>query len=452
MTSSNNRPSRRTFLKTATAAGAATALAGCALFETDEADEGIEGIPDDPFRIVHFTFESGPGAFYGEEAENVVEMMTDRINDRGGLIGEREVEIVDTIDEGAGVESMRTSIRNIAQGDDAEMLMGIISSANSLSVVPTADENEIPFMNTISGTYQLFEENPDLEYAVRTCATNASGAIGAARVIEQMDDVETVATIDQDYAWGHDHRDLLVSALERIRPDIEVLETRTPEPFISDYSAHVSALQDLEPDVVASSLWGGDLSTFAGQAVDGGMFDDVGTVVFEGDGGSGLLRSLGDDMPENVIMGGRGGYQSTFRYGADAAHREFVDEYLDRYDQVPGWGAYHEWVTFKILEAGIEKFTSATGNWPSGLQLMRTIRNIQVQTVHGTHPMTQAGGRQASAPAVFGRPVPYEDVDVGHDDPGHHVLTDYTFIPAHECNPPAGTETFDWADQIEPVE
>ena len=447
MSDNTTHASRRRFLKGAAAAGGIGAFAGCALLEDAGGEEQVEGIPDEPFRIVHLTFESGPPAFYGEGMINVVDMMVDQINDRGGLLGEREIEVVDRIDEDVGVESMRGSVRQIAQNDEADMLMGLVSSAHSLSIAPAAEENQIPFIVTAPGTYQLFEENPDLDYVVRPAGSNAAGAVGGARIVEQMDDVETVVTIDPDYAWGHDHRDMFTAAIERIRPDIEVLETRTPEPFISDYSAHVNAIQDLEPDLLASSLWGGDISTFTSQAVDGGLFDDIGTALLYGDTGAPLLDSLGDDMPENVIMGGRGGYQPNYRYGISSDHREFVDEYLDRYDEMPGWGAYHEWASFKALEAGVQQAVEVTGNWPTGSQLMNSIRGLSFEMSHGSHVMAQAGGRQASAPAVFGQPTP------DHDHPvDHHLLTDYEFIPAHECNPPDGVMTFDWVEQIDPVQ
>ncbi|CAI50210.1 ABC-type transport system periplasmic substrate-binding protein (probable substrate branched-chain amino acids) [Natronomonas pharaonis DSM 2160] len=447
MSDNTTHASRRRFLKGAAAAGGIGAFAGCALLDDAGGEEQVEGIPDEPFRIVHFTFESGPPAFYGEPMINVVDMMVDRINDRGGLLGEREIEVVDRIDEDVGVESMRGSVRQIAQNDEADMLMGLVSSAHSLSIAPAAEENQIPFIVTAPGTYQLFEENPDLDYVVRPAGSNAAGAVGGARLVEQMDDVETVVTIDPDYAWGHDHRDMFTAAIERIRPDIEVLETRTPEPFISDYSAHVNAIQDLEPDLLASSLWGGDISTFTSQAVDGGLFDDIGTALLYGDTGAPLLDSLGDDMPENVIMGGRGGYQPNYRYEISSDHRAFVDDYFDRYDEMPGWGAYHEWASFKALEAGVQQAVEVTGNWPTGSQLMNSIRGLSFEMSHGSHVMAQAGGRQASAPAVFGQPTP------DHDHPvDHHLLTDYEFIPAHECNPPDGVMTFDWVEQIDPVQ
>lgn len=447
MTNNTKYTSRRRFLKGAAAAGGISAFAGCALFEETGEDEQLEGIPDEPFRIAHFTFESGPAAFYGEGMINVADMMVDRINDQGGLLGERNIEVVDRIDEGAGVESIRGSIQQIAQNDEADLLMGLVSSAHSLSVVPAADDNQIPFIVTAPGTYQLFEENPDLDYAVRPAGSNAAGAVGGARLVEQMDDVETVVTVDPDYAWGHDHRDMLVEALDRIRPDIEVLESRTPEPFISDYSAHINAVQSLEPDLLASSLWGGDISTFMGQAIDGALFDDIGDALIYGDTGAPLLGSLGDDMPENVIMGGRGGYQHNFRYEVSNDHQTFVDEYFDRYGEMPSWGAYHEWASFKAMQAGIQQAVDITGNWPTGRQLMNSIRGLSFDMSHGSHVMAQAGGRQASAPAVFGRPTPDHDYPVDHQ-----VLTDYEYIPSHECNPPEDMLTFDWVEQIDPVQ
>lgn len=417
-------------------------IAGCALLSDDLGeDEEVEGIPDEPFRIAHVTFESGPPAFYGEEAINAVEMLVDQINEEGGLLGEREIEIVDRLDEDAGPDSLISDVQAMAQDDEVDLLMGIISSAHALAVAPAADDQGLPFLVTIPGTYQLFEENPDMEYVVRTCGTNAAGAIGGARMIERMDDVETVVTIDHDYAWGHDHRDMLIAALEEIRPDIEILETRNPELGATDYSAHVSAIADAGPDALFSSLWGGDVATFVSQGVDEGMFENVGEALLVGDTGAPLLRSLGDAMPENTWLGGRGGYQHNYRYEEDELHREFVDDYYDEYGQYPGWGAYHEWVALRALQEGVETAVSITDDWPGDQALMASMRDLSFQAPHGQHTMR---GPQAVAPAVFGRPEPSDEVD-------HHVLTDFEFIPAAEVNPPEDVPTMEWVEEIEPA-
>ncbi len=436
--------SRRGYLKGAAAVGAATTLAGCALLDDDIGDEGdVDGIPDEPFRIAHLTFESGPPAFYGEEAANAVDMLVDQINDDGGLIGEREIEIVDRIDEDAGPDSLISDVQSMAQEGDVDMMMGIISSAHALAVAPEANDQQLPFLVTIPGTYQLYEENPDMDYVVRTCGTNAAGAIGGVRMVEQMDDVETVMTHDHDYAWGHDHQEMFTSALEQVRPDIEVIDSRYTDLGETDYSAHVSAIADAEPDLLFSSLWGGDTATFVSQGVDGGMFDAVGEALLVGDTGAPLLRNLGPDMPENVWLGGRGGYQPNYRYDEDDGHQAFVDDYYDQYDQLPGWGAYHEWVALQALEQGIERAVSIIGDWPNDEQLMASMHDLSFETPHGQHTMR---GPQAAAPAVFGRPTDDHDFPVDHQLP-----TDFEFIAAADVNPPEDVPTMDWVDEIEPL-
>jgi branched-chain amino acid transport system substrate-binding protein len=436
--------SRRALLRGSAGVIGAGSVAGCALFHDDLGGEDeIEGIPDEPFRIAHITFESGPPAFYGEEAINAVELLVDQINDDGGLVGEREVEIVDRLDEGAGPDSLISDVQAMAQDDDVDMLMGIISSAHALAVAPSANDQQLPFLVTIPGTYQLFEENPDMEYVVRTCGTNAAGAIGGARMVEQMADVETIVTLDHDYAWGHDHQEMFTSALEAIRPDIDVIESRYTELGETDYSAHVSAITDAAPDVLFSSLWGGDTATFVGQGVDGGMFDAVGEALLVGDTGAPLLRALGNDMPENTWLGGRGGYQPNYRYDDEEFHREFVDDYYGEYGQMPGWGAYHEWVALQALQEGVDRAVSIIGDWPNDEQLMASIQDLSFQTPHGQHTMR---GPQAAAPAVFGRPDPDHDFPVDH-----HLLTDFEFISAAEVNPPEDVPTMEWVDEIEPA-
>ncbi|WP_255193592.1 ABC transporter substrate-binding protein [Natronobeatus ordinarius] len=430
---------RRTLLKGAGVAALSTTVAGCALLDGGQAtEEEVEGIPDEPFRLTHMTFESGPAAFYGEQAVNALELLVDDINAEGGLLGEREIDVVETIDEGAGADTLVSDTQRLGQQDETDLLFGVISSANLLAVAPTADEQQLPFIATIAGTYQLFEENPEMEYVARTCATNSAGAVSAARVVAEMEDVETVVTIDQDYAWGHDHRDMVIAVLEGLRPDIDIVESRTPEPFISDYSAHVSAIQDRGPDVLMSSLWGGDIATFMNQAVDEGLFDDVGTGVLMGDTGSPLLQSLGGDVPENVLLGGRGGYQFNFRAEENPLQREFAEAYLDAYGEYPGWGAYHTWQGVRALEVGVERVVDITGNWPTDSQLISAISNVSFNSPGGMHTITDY---QAVAPGVYGRPVTSESAQ-------EYELTDYQVVSPVDCNPPQGVPTMEYVETI----
>lgn len=439
----NNTTSRRAYLKGSAAVAATGMVAGCALFDDDlGGGEDIEGIPDEPFRIAQLLFLSGPPAFYGEQAANATDMLVDQINEEGGLLGEREIEITERIDEEAGPDSLISDVQAMAQEGEIDMLFSIISSAHALAVAPAADDQEMPFLVTMPGTYQLFEENPDMDYVVRTASTNAPGAIGGVRMVEQMDDVETVVTIDHDYAWGHDHQEMFEAGLENVT-DAEVVESRFVDLGETEYSAHVSAIADAEPDVLFSSLWGGDTATFVSQGVDGGMFDEIGEALLVGDTGAPLLRALGDDMPENAWLGGRSGYLPNYNYEEVEAHREFVDAYYERYDQLPGWGAYHDWMGLTALQEGVERAVSIVGDWPTGEQLMSSMHDLSFEAPHGQHTLR---GPQALGPAVFGRPT--ED----HDLPVDHMVTDnHEFIPASEVNPPLDVPTMEWVGQIEPL-
>ncbi len=84
--------------------------------------------------------------------------------------------------------------------------------------------------------------------------------------------IKKIAGINQDYAWGRDSWLIFEVAMKKLMPQVEVVKTLWPPLGNTDFTAHISALMGAEPDIVHSSLWGGDAVTFIETGIRNGLF------------------------------------------------------------------------------------------------------------------------------------------------------------------------------------
>src|SRR5947209_14694208 len=96
-------------------------------------------IPDTPYKTGHMTFLTGPAAVLGEPSLKGHTLAAEEINAQGGLLGKRKIETV-TADENAGTDANVKELRRMKLEGNIDLLTGVISSGNSPSLVPVAEE------------------------------------------------------------------------------------------------------------------------------------------------------------------------------------------------------------------------------------------------------------------------------------------------------------------------
>src|SRR5438105_1907849 len=138
----SDRPTRRDFLSqigvTAVAAiGGSMAGLGAGMAHAQEKPKGT--IPDKPFKIGHMTFFTGAGAVLGEPMYKGNLLAADEINEKGGLLGKRKIEILKA-DEAAGTDANTKEMRRLKLSEKIDMFMGITSSGNTPALGPVAEE------------------------------------------------------------------------------------------------------------------------------------------------------------------------------------------------------------------------------------------------------------------------------------------------------------------------
>src|SRR5690606_16250047 len=159
-------------------------------------------------------------------------------------------------------------------------------------------------------------EGKKYQYVFRTGPNGTLEMVAAVlHLLKVKPDFKTLAVVNQDYAWGRDSWDLFRNTLLALKPDVKIVAEMFPKFGAPDYSAEVTRLQALRPDVVLSTAWGGDLDTFLRQASQRGLLKSSQFVLPLADSS---LERLGKAVPAGVIVGFVGD-----GYFADP---EFVDD------------------------------------------------------------------------------------------------------------------------------
>jgi branched-chain amino acid transport system substrate-binding protein len=248
------------------------------------------------------TFMSGPASVFGVPAKAAAELMIEDINAQGGIGG---VKLSATyIDEGAGADKMLSEYRRVVQEMGVKTMLASISSGNCNIVAPVAEDLKVLNIAWDCGTEKLLEEKR-YQYVVRTQANATTEMVATVLyLMKTKPDFETIAVVNQDYAWGRDSWEIFINTLRVFKPNVKVVAEMFPKMGAADFSTELSRLQAIKPDVVLNTSWGGDLDTFVRQASQRGVFGQKTLFVLP------LLESslerLGSTVPAGIIAGARG--------------------------------------------------------------------------------------------------------------------------------------------------
>jgi branched-chain amino acid transport system substrate-binding protein len=366
--------------------GAAGWLLGTAL----AAHAGWAGAAEKPDEIVIgiTSFQSGPASVFGEPADAAAEMMIEDLNQQGGIGGVPVRAIF--VDEGAGSEHVVSEYRRLVQDEGVDAMLASISSGNCNQVAPLAEDLKVLNIMWDCGTQRIFEED-DYRYVFRTQANATPEMVATALyLLKTKPDFQTIAVINQDYAWGRDSWNIFSRTLKALKPDVEVVAELFPQFGAPDYSTEITRLSALRPDVVLSTSWGGDLDTLVRQSAQRGLMQQSTFVLPLAESS---LQRLGKELPEGVIVGGRGDHYFLHpEYKDDPEFQEFMQEFRDRTGAWPIYPVFHMAQALNALQAAYEKAIEAGGGeWPDteavvdameGLEFRGLSRPVKIREDH----------------------------------------------------------------------
>ena len=416
---------------------AAAALFGTAMTTAAQAQDG------EKFKIGVITFLSGGAAeSFGVPAWNGGKMMIDMLN-KGGVLpapydkpgfGGMMIEPT-VVDEAGGATKQVQEFRNLVQREKVDAVVGYVSSGDCLAVPPVADELKAFTILYDCGTPRVFEEG-SYNYVFRTAAHAAMDNISLAKYLTSKGvKMDTIAGINQDYAWGQDSWADFVAAAEQLSPDSKAGTALFPKIYAGQYGTEISALMREKADVVHSSFWGGDLQAFVLQASPRGLFKRSQVVLGAGDH---VIPQLNNKMPDGVIVGARGVNGLAARPRGDELTNVLWEEYEKQYGVFPVQAPFRMWQALLGLKVAVEKAMATNGGKkPTQEELAAAMTGLEWTAPSGDIKMALAGGHQAIQPNAIGKTQ-------WNKEAGKMELIEIEYYDAECVNPPDGTKAIDW--------
>ncbi len=391
------------------------------------------------FRIGIVTFLSGAAAGpFGVPAANAAKLTVEALNSgkmpapyaKKGINGV-EIETV-IIDEAGGATKQAEEFRNLIQRQKVDAVIGYISSGDCLAIAPAAEELGVPTIFFDCGTSKVFDTVKNPKYLFRTGLDAVVDNVAAARyVAETRPDIKSVASIQQNYAWGQDSWNDFILTLKSLKPEVKVVSEQWPKLGQGQYGAEISAVSVSNPEIIHSSFWGGDMEALMLQGGARGLFDKRTAVLTAGETG---IEHFKGNVPNGTIIGGRG------PFGAfapkNALNDWFRPAFAAQFKEAPTYPAYKMVQAILGLKAAAEK-TAKSGAMPTADNIVQGLTGLNFEAPSGTVNMSRAKGHQAVQSVSFGE---YQfDAKSGKAS----VAKVKTY--AGEClMPPDGSNAADW--------
>lgn len=308
-----------------------------------EKPPGAEGI-----RIGFFGALTGPTATFAQSGKNGVTLAVDEINAAGGVLGGKHFELVVEDDRGEATEAA-SAVSKLITRDHVVALIGEQASSRSIAAAPIAQSYGVPMISPTSTNVEVTKKG---DYIFRACFTDPyQGAVIASFARNNLQAATAAQLVDvrNDYSVGlaQAFRESFVRNGGRVVAELKYSEGD------SDFSAQLTAIRPLDPDVLVVPGYYTDAGLIARQARALG----IRAILLGGDGW---------DSPKLTEIGGQaveGAYFSN-HYSVDdpsTAVRNFVAAYRKKHGADPDSIAALSYDATRLLADAVRRAGSTEG-------------------------------------------------------------------------------------------
>jgi len=383
-------------------------------------------------KIAIVQFLSGAGAPHDASAVNTARLLTEQFNAAGGIEGVRLNTMY--VDEAGSATDKVAEYRRLVQDEKITVAIGYTSSANCLAVAPVADELKTLTIFHVCANYRLIDKGVH-RYVFRTAAHAASENISAALyVLATKPDLKTIAGLNYDYAYGRDSWDVFKRTILKLKPDVQVAGELWTKFLATEYSAEISRLLALKPDVIHTVNWGAGLTSLINQGETRGLFEQSLVMMTTG------LLNQAEILPKGAAFSGRGYHLQYPDPDKNAGNREYLRSYKAKFNSMPDYQGTFMAQAFYGLKAAIEKAAKVkNGAWPTTEEIAAAMEGLEFDTPRGRVLVRK--DHEAVHEAMWG-------LTSGQKHPafGYPILDQVRVFPAADVTPPEGKKTVEWIE------
>ncbi|HZH26773.1 MAG TPA: branched-chain amino acid ABC transporter substrate-binding protein [Azospirillaceae bacterium] len=219
----------------------------------------------DPVRIAFIDPLSGLLATVGESNLKHLQFAAEKVNERGGVLGGRKLEIVPFDGKASAQESVTQlraaldqGIRIVTQGNGTSVALALIEAVDrhnqrnpGQEVIYLNNSAVDPVLTNDKCSYWHWQFDSNTTMKLTTLV----------RTLAKDTNVKKVFLINQDYAFGQGFSAEAKRLLKESRPDIEIVgDDFHPLGRVTDFSPYVAKIKASGAQAVFTGNWGSDLA------------------------------------------------------------------------------------------------------------------------------------------------------------------------------------------------
>ena len=342
--------------------GFVTGVAGLGLSRVVTPD--IARAADGPIRIGLLTVKTGPLASGGIDMDRALTMF---LNDRGGMISGRKVELM-TADTAGVPATARTKAQEMVEKNNVHCLIGPLAAFEALAIDDYIRQAQMPTLS-VAAAEDMTQRRPN-PWFVRATSTSSQCAQPLGEYAAKELKYKKMITIADDIAYGQE----MCAGFQRVFEDNggQIIQKLFPPLTVPDYGSFVADLKNA--DAIFLGFAGSNGFRFLRQFVEYGQKDKLQVIGGMTALDEAVLRNMGDEAL-NII--------TACWYSAELDNKPnqlFAPAFRKEFKYDPGFYAASTYVNGAVLEAAVK---AVNGNVEDKPALMAALRSTNVETVRG---------------------------------------------------------------------
>jgi branched-chain amino acid transport system substrate-binding protein len=320
----------------------------------------------EPIRLGLITVKTGQLASGGIDMERG---LVQYLRERGNMLGGRRVELL-VADSGGVPAQARTKIQELVERDKIHVMIGPLAAFEALAADDYIRQAKLLTLS-VAAAEDLTQRRPN-PWFTRGTSTSAQSAHPAADYAYKTLKMRRMATIGDDFAYGHE----MCAGFQRVFEDLggKIVQKLFPPLAVPDYGGYLAQMKS-DIDGIFLGFAGSNGFRFLRQFNEYGLKDKVTPVGGMTALDEAVLRNMGDEAL---------GIVTACWYSAEIdnpINKRFVESFRADWKYDPGFYAAATYTEAAVLDATLAQIK---GQIEDKEAFMKAVRGITVDTCRGT--------------------------------------------------------------------